>query len=59
MTMTLKTHHLFASAAVAAMFAFNTPAHAQLVGGALGGAAGGALGGGFGPAGGRDRRAHV
>src|SRR6185437_2111981 len=49
-------HHLFASAAVAALFAFTAPAHAQLLGGAatgaLGGAMGGALGGGFGPAGG-------
>ena len=48
----MNTHNLFASAAVAAVFAFGAPAHAQLLGGAARGALGGAIGGGFGPAGG-------
>jgi hypothetical protein len=48
----MNTHGLFASAAVAAVFAFGVPAHAQLLGGAAGGALGGAVGGGFGPIGG-------
>ncbi|HVS78072.1 MAG TPA: hypothetical protein VHE11_14130, partial [Steroidobacteraceae bacterium] len=38
---------LFASAAVAAVLVFSTPAQAQLLGGGLGGAVGGALGGGI------------
>ncbi len=45
----MKTNHLFASAAIAAVLAVASPAHAQLLGGGARGGAGGALGGAFGP----------
>jgi len=44
--------YFFASAAVASVLAFNSPAHAQLVGGGLSGAVGGTLSGGLGGIGG-------
>lgn len=45
----MKTNHLFASAAIAAVLAMASPAQAQLLGGGARGGAGGALGGAFGP----------
>ena len=41
----MKTNHLFASAAVAVLFAFTAPAHAQILGGGAHGGLGGTLGG--------------
>ena len=44
----MKTNHLFASAAVAAVLVMTAPAQAQMLGGAVRGGAGGAFGGSFG-----------
>ena len=48
----MKTNHLFASAAVAAVLVMTAPAHAQLLGGGARGGAGGAFAGSFGAMGG-------
>src|SRR5207302_263300 len=49
---TMKIHHLFTSAAIAAVLAVAAPAHAQILGGGAHGGLGGTLGGGIGGMGG-------